>query len=106
MPVETPHPERRTAPNEILTRDECREIFDAVLHAAGGRDVEAIIGSRSEALTRFANNSIHQNVSEHCRWLSVRVQLNHKTARATTNRFDDDSIRRAIEEAAALASAV
>jgi PmbA protein len=91
---------------ETPSPDECREIFNAVLRAARGRDVEASIGSRSEALTRFANNNIHQNVSEHGRWLSVRVQLDHKTARATTNRFDNDSIRRTVEEATALANAV
>ena len=47
----------------------------------------------SRALTRFANNTIHQNVAEQDRWISVRVALDHRTARATTNRFDPDSIR-------------
>jgi hypothetical protein len=55
------------------------------------------------ALTRFANNTIHQNVAEQDRWLSVRVALDHRTARATTNRFDPDSIRGAVEQALALA---
>ena len=40
----------------------------------GVRDVEAIFGAHREALTRFANNTIHQNVSEQARMLSVRVQ--------------------------------
>src|SRR5260370_9576521 len=91
---------------ETPTLDECREIFETVLRAAAGRDVEAYIGSHREALTRFANNSIHQNVAEQGRWLSVRIQLDHRTARATTNRFDDDSIRRTVEKAGALAKAV
>jgi PmbA protein len=85
------------------------EVFERVLHfsrAAGVRDVEALIGTRSEALTRFANNGIHQNVAEEGRWLSVRAQMGQQTARATTNRFDDDSIRRAVEKALALANAM
>jgi PmbA protein len=85
------------------------EVFERVLHfarAVGVRDVEALIGTRSEALTRFANNGIHQNVAEEGRWLSVRVQMGQQTARATTNRFDDDSIRRAVEKALALANAM
>ncbi len=68
--------------------------------------MEAHLGSKAEALTRFANNTIHQNVSEQGRWLSVRVQSGHKTARATTNRFDETSIQRAVEQAMALTEAV
>ena len=72
----------------------------------GVSDVEALFGAHRGALTRFANNTIHQNVAEQDRWLSVRVALDHKTARATTNRFDPDSIRRAVEQALALARSV
>jgi PmbA protein len=85
---------------------ECRELFDAVRQAAkslGVSDVEALFGAHYAALTRFANNSIHQNVAEQDRWISVRVALAQQTARATTNRFDPDSIRGAVEQALALA---
>jgi predicted Zn-dependent protease len=58
------------------------------------------------ALTRFANNSIHQNVSEQGQWISVRVLFDRKTARATTNRFDADSIRSVVEQAIALTKSV
>src|SRR5580692_856666 len=90
----------------ILSQSECREIFGAVQQAAaalGVTDVEALFGAHCAALTRFANNAIHQNVAEQDRWISVRVALDHRTARATTNRFDPDSIRRAVEQALALA---
>ena len=100
MPAESPHQ---------LSPEHCREIYESVLRfarLAGARDVEALIGCRSEALTRFANNGIHQNVAEQGRWLSVRVQLDQKTARATTNRFDEASIQRTVEKAIALANAV
>ena len=65
--------------------------------------MEALFGAHFGALTRFANNTIHQNVAEQDRWLSVRVALDQKTARATTNRFDPDSIRNAVQQALALA---
>jgi len=42
-------------------------------------------------------------VAEQDRWISIRVALDQRTARATTNRFDPDSIRRAVEQALALA---
>jgi PmbA protein len=86
--------------------NECRELFAAVQQAAttlGVSGVEALIGAHCAALTRFANNTIHQNVAEQDRWISVRVALDQKTARATTNRFDPDSIRGAVEQALALA---
>jgi PmbA protein len=91
---------------EILSQKDCQELFGAVQQAAkalGVSDVEALFGAHFGALTRFANNTIHQNVAEQDRWLSVRVALDHRTARATTNRFDADSIRRAVEQALALA---
>jgi predicted Zn-dependent protease len=86
--------------------DQCRQLFDAVQQAAaslGVSDVEALFGAHCAALTRFANNTIHQNVAEQNRWISVRVALDQRTARATTNRLDADSIRGAVEQALALA---
>jgi predicted Zn-dependent protease len=91
---------------EMLSQRECRELFGAVRQAAtslGVSDLEVLLGAHCAALTRFANNTIHQNVAEQDRWLSVRVAQDQKTARATTNRFDPDSIRRAVEQALALA---
>ena len=85
---------------------QCRELFGAVQQVAaslGISDVEALFGAHCAALTRFANNTIHQNVAEQDRWISVRVALDQRTARATTNRFDPDSIRGAVEQAFALA---
>ena len=71
--------------------------------ALGVSDVEALFGAHCGALTRFANNTIHQNVAEQDRWISVRVALDQRTARATTNRFDPDSIRAAVAQALTLA---
>ncbi len=90
----------------VLSMAQCAELFGRVQAAAkscGVPDVEAIFGAHREALTRFANNTIHQNVAEQAQWLSVRVLVDQKTARATTNRFDADSIRRAVEQSIALA---
>ncbi len=64
-----------------------------------------LVGASTAALTRFANNTIHQNVSEEMRLLSVRVALDGRTARASTNRLDNDSIRRVVEDAVALTRA-
>src|SRR5580698_3791313 len=93
----------------VLGIERSRELFANIERAAksfGVRDVEALFGAHRGSLTRFANNAIHQNVSEQGQWISVRVQMDRKTARATTNRFDADSIRRVVEQAIVLTKSV
>ena len=84
--------------SELLTNAQCRELFEKTLRAAraaGADEVELTLGVTCSALTRFANNTIHQNVSEQHRLVSVRTTVGHRTARATTNRFDNESLRAA-----------
>ncbi len=82
------------------------EIFEQVLAAArsqGVTEIEAIVSGGEDALTRFANNAIHQNVAERTRHLSVRALVDGRTARATTNRLDDGGIGAVVEQAIAIA---
>src|SRR5271156_4466735 len=93
----------------VLLIERSRVLFESVQRAAqsfGVRDVEVLFAAHRGALTRFANNTIHQNVSEQGQWISVRVLFDQKTARATTNRFDPDSIRSVVEQAIALTKSV
>jgi predicted Zn-dependent protease len=87
--------------SELLTRARCREIFESAERAAhtAGAEVEVLLGVNSSALTRFANNTIHQNVAEERRFASIRTLLGQRTARATTNRFDEASIVAAVAQA-------
>ena len=80
-------------------------VHDQVVRAAralGVGEVEAILAASSQALTRFANNAIHQNVAELSSHLSVRARIEGRTARASTNRLDPASIRDVVEQAIAL----
>ena len=65
-------------------------------------EVEAVFSEETQSLTRFANNTIHQNVSERARQLSVRPVIDGRTARATTNRLDREGIRGVVAEAVAI----
>jgi PmbA protein len=88
-----------------MRAERCDEIFEqvaAAARAAGVADVEAILDAENQALTRFANNAIHQNVAERSTHLSVRTAIDGRTARATTNRLDPDSIRAVVEQAIAI----
>jgi len=71
--------------------------------AAGAEETEVHIDETADALTRFANNGIHQNVAEHGLTLSVRTALDGKTARVSTNKLDEDSLRTAVESSLSLA---
>ncbi|MBM3739727.1 MAG: TldD/PmbA family protein [Acidobacteria bacterium] len=89
----------------MLTQPECQRIFDIAWKAArslGADDVELLFHSNEESLTRFANNAIHQNVSERGTGISVRPQAGLRTARAETNRLDAASIAAAVETAMAI----
>jgi len=91
--------------SDLLPRNRCEEIFGLAASAAramGVHELEGTLAARDNALTRFANNTIHQNVAERNTLLSVRVLLDGRTARATTNRLDAASIREVVEQAAAI----
>jgi predicted Zn-dependent protease len=80
-------------------------LFQQVVDAArafGVTEIEAIVSEETQSLTRFANNTIHQNVSERSTQLSVRPVIEGRTARATTNRLDRDGIRDVVAEAIAI----
>ena len=77
-----------------------QQIWEHVQSAArtlGVTDIEAMIDVSSDALTRFANNAIHQNVAERTVHLSVRPVIEGRTARAATNRLDAEGIKRVVE---------
>jgi PmbA protein len=87
----------------ILSRQHAEEIFAKILKYSTADETEAIISSTAYALTRFANNTIHQNVAEEGGSLSVRVVLDRRMARASSNKFDEASIRQTCEAALTLA---
>jgi PmbA protein len=96
--------------SELLDARRAREIFEDVLSAAAslgvsGVEWEVSIDAERSALTRFANNAIHQNVAEESLEVSIRALTEQRTARASTNRIDGDSLRRLAERALALARA-
>jgi len=80
-----------------------RAICDEALAAVDGDQAEAVVIARNAALTRFANAAIHQNVVSREAQLRVRVVRGKRVAMVTTDRLDDEGIRRAASEASELA---
>jgi PmbA protein len=87
----------------MLTREQAAEIFDRLKKFSSADEIEVLFSGGRFALTRFANNTIHQNVEETNHVVSVRSALGGRTARAFTNRFDNDSLRRVVESSENLA---
>ncbi len=94
------------AATQLLHERELRHLIDTVLHLAksiGAEETEVHVEEIADALTRFANNGIHQNVAEHGLTVSIRTVVDNRTARVTTNRRDEDSLRTAIQASLSLA---
>src|SRR6202021_954048 len=87
----------------MLTQDQAADIFDRIKKLSSADEVEVLFSGGRFALTRFANNTIHQNVEDENHIVSVRSVFGGRTARAATNKFDDDSLRRVVESSEGLA---
>ena len=92
------------APSEPrLTASELKAIAERILKFSEADETEVEIDVTTDALTRFANNIIHQNVAEQVLHISVRAVMDGRTARATTNKTDEESLRRVMAAAEKLA---
>jgi PmbA protein len=71
--------------------------------AAGAEQAEALVLAGDDALTRFANNRVHQNVRSEDAGLSVRAVIGTRIGVASTNRTEADDVSaccaRAVEAA-------
>ena len=87
----------------MLPKERCQEIFAEILKYSDADETELLVWGGAHQLTRFANNTITQNVAEEGYVLSVRTVYGGRTARATTNKFDSESLRRVVASSASLA---
>ncbi len=87
----------------MLTQEQAGDIFDRIKKLSSADEVEVLFSGGHFALTRFANNTIHQNVAEENYVVSVRSAFGGRTARAFTNKFDEESLRQVVQSAESLA---
>ena len=87
----------------MLKREQAADLFDRIKRLSTADEVEVLFSGGRFALTRFANNTIHQNVAEENSTLSVRTVFGGRTARASTNKFDADSFRQVVKASEDLA---
>jgi len=70
---------------------------------AGASQAEALVMRSRSALTRFANNEIHQNVSEEDTVVNLRFVDGQRVGVASANRSQDEDLRRLAQTAATTA---
>jgi len=68
---------------EELTGAELERIAERVLKLSNADEIEVEIDATADALTRFANNVIHQNVADQTLSISVRAVVDGRTAAAS-----------------------
>jgi PmbA protein len=87
----------------LIGKQQLQQIAARVLALSSADQTEVLVQSTDEHLTRFANSTIHQNVSE--RDVSVRVRsiFGKKTGVASGNDLSDQALRRVVESAETVA---
>jgi predicted Zn-dependent protease len=70
---------------------------------AGATEAEALVAADDARLTRFANSEIHQNVAESDAEINLRFVVGRRVGVASSNRVDDEGLRRLAETAGAIA---
>lgn len=88
----------------MMTAEEARALARRLVELTAADEAEAVVIDDSSALTRFANNQIHQNVAEDDTSVSVRAVLGRRVGVASTNRTDDASLRAVADAAVRAAS--
>ena len=86
-----------------MERDRAMEICERALAASAADQTTVHLGAGTSALTRFANNRIHQNVAEEGAGLEVRAFLGQRTGIATGNDLSDSGVRDTVARATELA---
>jgi PmbA protein len=77
----------------MIGKREAKKILNFVMKQSKADQTEVSLVNHDQALTRFANNYIHQNVSESDSTVSIRVVFGKKIGAAATNSLELKKIR-------------
>lgn len=86
-----------------LSAQQARELARRAVSLTAADAAEAVVTSEDTALTRFADNRIHQNTASLDTGVTVRAIVGTRTGVASTNRLDDDALASCCASAAAAA---
>jgi PmbA protein len=87
----------------MVDRDELLELGRRAVAQSPAEETEAVLMAEGTNLTRFANNVIHQNVTQDDLSLRVRAVFGQRIGVASTNDVSEEGVRRCAETAAEIA---
>ena len=88
----------------MIEEREAQKISESIMRRCKGNSAEVTLEFYDSALTRFANNIIHQNVAEHDTQVTLRYFIGKQIGAASTNRLDETGLDKLVERANANAS--
>lgn len=91
------------SPWPLVGRESLMQAAQRVLSASQADQTEVVLWAEDQALTRFANSSIHQNVAERNVQVRVRAVVGRRTGVATANDLRPEALERVAETALRLA---
>src|SRR5256885_540072 len=98
------HPEMKSMEVARLTDEgQLKRFMTGVLERSPAQQTEVMITEWDSALTRFANNGIHQNVAERNVSVRVRVVKDGKTGVASINQLNESAAADVLKRAVAIA---
>jgi PmbA protein len=89
----------------MIDEKAAHNLTDAILKRCKGEPAEVTVMTNDSALTRFANNIIHQNVAEKDVEITLRYFIGKQIGAASTNRLDEAGLDALVERAKANAKA-
>ena len=75
------------------------EMAEAAVKASRADETEIVVFANDSALTRFANNQIHQNNFERNAEVSVRAAIGNRAAKASGNAVTPDGMKALVDDA-------
>jgi len=87
----------------MIGKKKIKKIIDCALETAKADQTEVAVFCNHQALSRFANNYIHQNVSETDSIIAVRVAFGKKVGSASTNSLEPEKVRECVQWAEQIA---
>jgi len=87
----------------VLGERRIKEITDRILTLSEADQTEVVVLGTDSYLTRFANNIIHQNVSESNVEVRVRAVLGKRVGVASINSLADEALQKVVENAITVA---
>jgi predicted Zn-dependent protease len=94
------------AETRFFSREEAQALAERVLRLSSAEDVRVNVQSGVEGNTRFATNQISTAADVSNASVVITSAFGRRVASATTNRFDDESLRRVVQTSEQLARLV